>query len=182
MPLTPEQRKLAEENRWLVYKVIKERVINPNGIGIFTYEDLFQIGCFGLCKASGTYNPDSQVQFRTYAYMIIRNEIFKQLEYATVRRKREQLLAPDDATFSSTDHFTMAARQTELETLLDKVESETTGVVSKGIAAIRMTAQGYSCKEIGEQFGGASANNVSAWISRARKYLQQIPAIAAMAP
>jgi len=182
MFLTAEQQKLAEENMALVGQVIKERVDNPNKIGIFTYKDLFQIGCVGLCKAAGNYDTAGKVAFSTYAYILIRNEIYKSLEYATVRRKREQILAPDDAAFSSEDHFSIAERATELGSTLDRLETETTGVLSKGIAALRLQAQGYSCKEIGRRFGGVSDNNVSAWIAKARKYLKNDSAIISMAP
>ena len=37
---------------------------------------------------------------------------------------------------------------------------------------IRLLAQGYTHREIGERMGGASANNVSAWVARARKFLR----------
>ena len=41
------------------------------GIGIHTYDDLFQIGCVGLCKAADTYKA-GKASFSTYAYMLIR--------------------------------------------------------------------------------------------------------------
>ena len=47
-----------------------------------------QIGCIGLCKAAQTDQPGYNVAFSTYAYRLIRNEIYTQLEYAT-RRGRE---------------------------------------------------------------------------------------------
>jgi DNA-binding CsgD family transcriptional regulator len=65
---------------------------------------------------------------------------------------------------------------------LDAAADNASGVTAKGIEAIRLQAQGYSCKEIGQLFGGAPDNHVSAWISRARKYLRQDPAIAAFVP
>lgn len=43
-----------------------------------------------------------------------------------------------------------------------------------------MLAQGYTHREIGERMGGFSANNVSAWVARARKYLKSKPEIAAL--
>lgn len=51
---------------------------------------------------------------------------------------------------------------------------ETSGVTAKGIRAIRLMADGYNSREIGEQMG-ASANNVTAWVSKARSYLKQRP-------
>lgn len=54
MTLNDVQRKQVEENMGLVGKVIKDRVHGMNGLGIYTYDDLFQIGCIGLCKAAAT--------------------------------------------------------------------------------------------------------------------------------
>jgi len=79
--LSNERDKLIEDNMPLVGQVIKDKVHNVQGIGIFTYEDLFQIGCIGLCKAADTYQP-GKWQFSTYAYLLVRNEIFDALDYA----------------------------------------------------------------------------------------------------
>ena len=181
MPLSTEQQKLAETNMGLVGQVITDCVHDPNQAGMFNYDDLFQIGCVGLCKAAETYDPDGRARFSTYAYMLIRNEIYKKLEYATLRRNREQIVDPDDIPNRNGDDFDFCERIAALDELLDAAAASVTGVTAKGIAAIRLQAEGYSCKEIGQRFGGVSANNVSAWISRARKHLRNDPAIAAMA-
>jgi DNA-directed RNA polymerase specialized sigma subunit len=122
MRLSNGERMLVEENMGLVGKVIKDKVRDITNIGIFTYDDLFQIGCIGLCKAAAAHMPDKG-RFSTYAYMLIHNEIFSALEYATLRKNRE----------------------------------------------------------IGERMGGVSANNVSAWVARARRFLRSDPAVAAFA-
>lgn len=62
----------------------------------------------------------------------------------------------------------------ELQNLLDTAESQTEGIIAKGIRALRMMADGYTSREIGEQME-TSANNVTAWISKARKYLKSNP-------
>ena len=72
MTLTPEQQRVVEQNMGLVGKVIQDKV---HGLGqgtAFAYEDLFQIGCIGLCKAAAT---DKGGCFSTYAYRVIWNEI-----------------------------------------------------------------------------------------------------------
>ena len=87
-PLTNEQQIKVEENMGLVGKVIQD-CVHTLGTGcIYDYDDLFQIGCIGLCKAAQTDQPGYNVAFSTYAYRLIRNEIYTQLEYAT-RRGRE---------------------------------------------------------------------------------------------
>lgn len=60
-----------------------------------------------------------------------------------------------------------------LTALLDEAERSAAGVTAKGIRALRLMADGYTAREIGEQMG-ASANNVTAWVSRARRYLREI--------
>ncbi len=50
MKLTAEQQRKAEENMGLVGKVIADKV-HGTYFGSYTREDLFQIGCIGLCKA-----------------------------------------------------------------------------------------------------------------------------------
>lgn len=169
---------LVEENLGLVIQVIKDLVRGVNQIGIFTYEDLIQIGRVGLCKAALSYNPP-KAKFGTYAYTVIRNEIFDALEYASVRRTHE---ASDDfETVMSTipvydDPF---EERIGLEALLNTLQSKTTGIISKGIRALRLNADGMSYKEIGELFG-VTANNVTAWASKARKYLSTNPEILAL--
>ncbi|MDR3239019.1 MAG: sigma-70 family RNA polymerase sigma factor [Clostridiales bacterium] len=182
MRLTTEQQRLAETNMGLVGKVIKDCVRSPNQVGIFTYDDLFQIGCLGLCDAARTFAPNRKAKFDTYAYILIRNRIFNQLEYATLRRNRETILEPNDMPEMSDGSYAAAECESELEKALALAEANAAGITAKGIKAIRLQAQGYSCKEIGAQFGGASANNVSAWIFRARKYLLKNPAIAVLSP
>lgn len=53
------------------------------------------------------------------------------------------------------------------------IKDKVHGVTAKGIRALRLMADGYTAREIGEQMG-ASANNVTAWVSRARRYLREI--------
>lgn len=53
---------------------------------------------------------------------------------------------------------------------LDRAEATATGTVAKGIRAIRLLAQGYTNREIGEEFQ-APANHVTAWVAKARKHL-----------
>jgi RNA polymerase sigma factor (sigma-70 family) len=173
-----DRNKLVEENMGLVGKVIKDRVRGVNGIGIYTYDDLYQIGCVGLCKAADAYVPGSGC-FSTFAYILIRNEIFDALEYATLRRSREAVTDPDELPFSAKAEPLGELRH-DLSRALDAAQAGASGVTAKGIAAIRLLAEGYTCREIGERMGGASANNVSAWVSKARRYLRARPDIAAL--
>ena len=86
MILTAEQREKVEQNIRLVQKVINDKVHGPYQLGIYTYDDIFQIGCIGLCKAAAT---DKGGTFSTYAYRLIWNEICDALIYSTRRQATE---------------------------------------------------------------------------------------------
>ena len=150
LPLNDEQRILVEENMGLVGKVIKDCLQNPSAQGCYTYDDLFQIGCIGLCKAAQTDRP-GRGAFSTYAYILIRNEIYNELERGT-RYAREvsscYLELEDDP------------RQEDYEQQLR----------CRGIRALRMMCDGYSCREISAHYD-TTPNNITAWMSKARKYL-----------
>ena len=54
---------------------------------------------------------------------------------------------------------------------LERGERAATGVVKKGIQAMRLRVNGYSTREIGARLG-APDNYVTAWEAKARKYLR----------
>lgn len=172
--LTEEQRMKVEENMGLVGQVIQDCVHTLGKGSMYDYNDLFQIGCIGLCKAAQTDRPGYAVAFSTYAYRLIRNEIYTQLEYAT-RRGREVATDPDEMPCVVLDDETPEQREACLSLLhlLDQAEAGATGVTAKGLQAIRLLIEGYSNREIGERFG-VPANHVTAWVTRARKYLKSI--------
>lgn len=62
-PLTKEQRIKVEENMGLVGKVIQDCVHTLGAGSMFDFDDLFQIGCLGLCKAAQTDKPGHTVAF-----------------------------------------------------------------------------------------------------------------------
>ena len=167
MKLTAEQQRKAEENMGLVGKVIADKV-HGTYFGRYTREDLFQIGCIGLCKAAAT---DKGGCFSTYAYRLIRNEIYTELERAT-RRGREVATDPAELPCTVLDDDTPEQREacSALLVRLERAEAGAAGVTAKGFQAIRMLMDGYTNREIGEMFG-VPANHVTAWVSRARKAL-----------
>ena len=61
-------------------------VIRRFGSSSENADDLFQIGCIGLCKAAAT---DKGGTFSTYAYRLIWNEICDALIYSTRRQAAE---------------------------------------------------------------------------------------------
>jgi len=169
------QRRIVEENIGLVDKVIKDWVHNIQGLGTYTYKDIYQIGYYALCKA--VIEERLSDGSSTYAYIMIRNTIFNSLKSATRKRKSEVSTDPsliNDPDDSSMDSVEM---KSDLYAALDDAEKNAKGVVKKGIQSMRLMALGYTSSEIGAEMN-VPANNVTEWISKSRKYLKSIPAIA----
>lgn len=166
MTLSQSQQRKVEENLGLVGKVIKDKVHDPGRNSIYSYDDLYQIGCIGLCKAAYS---DRGGCFSTYAYRIIWNEICTALIYANRRAARECEWNPELLCQEQTpDEYS------ELDMILDRLEAESSTAMAKGIRAVRLNAAGYSCAEIGTILG-ESTKCVTARISRTRKYLKSCP-------
>ncbi len=167
MALTIEQKKKVEENMGLVGKVIHERVHDINSMRFYTYDDLFQIGCIGLCKAAIT--DKGGYKFSTYAYRLIWHELCDNLIYTTKRAAKEPLesdIIPMQVSKEPED----IDLKLSLYELLDKAKKEASPSVAKGIDALVMMSNGKTAKEIGTLFN-APANHVTAWVSKARKFL-----------
>lgn len=197
MHLSNEQQRLIEDNLALVRKVISDKVHGAGSIGVFTYEDLYQIGCIGLCKAAYTdkyqyaYNRENaysgeETRFSTYAYRLIWNEICTMLGYAT-KARAESAVDPDDlSSLMGTDQTGIdddiadAEFRSALENVMNQAAESATGVTAKGIRALGYMAQGYTSTEIAGMMGGVSCHNVTAWVSRARKYLKANPELAGL--
>ena len=80
--LTEEQKLLVENNMALVNYIIRKRI----HIGQDDYEDLFQEGCYYLCKAALDFNPDLGFQFSTYAGSLIWGGISKYKKFNSFQR------------------------------------------------------------------------------------------------
>lgn len=174
MRLTEEQQRKVSENIRLVQKVINDKVHGPVQLGIYSYEDIFQIGCIGLCKAAAT---DKGGTFSTYAYRLIWNEICDALIYATRRQATETasdilpLVLEEPGTAEEDLQLEM-----DIRSALEAAGREAFGCVVKGIEAMVKMSRGYTSREIAEEHG-VSAKHVCAWISKARKYLKNRPEI-----
>lgn len=167
--MNAEDRKKVEENIGLVYKVISDKVHGTFQYGMYSREDLFQIGCIGLCKAVVS---DKGGCFSTYAYRLIWNEICDALISSTRKGKKETIVdvLPETRDFYDNDNQ-------DLQIVLQKILEKTLGMVPdstrKGIRALFLMEKGYTSREIGEQMG-VKANLVCAWVTKARKYLREL--------
>ncbi len=177
--MTREEKKKVEENLNLVHRVIHDKVHGKNQWGIYTYDDLFQIGCIGLCKAAIT---DKGGTFSTYAYRLIQNEIMNALACAT--RRQAEIAATDVVPYLTQEPAFEEEKTTELRVGLEQIFAsarlEAPPFIVKGVDAIILMSQGYSSREIGEKMG-VTANLVCAWVSKARKFLRNYPGVKAIA-
>ena len=174
MKLTPEQQRVVENNMGLVGKVIKDKVRGLDQLGCFTYDDLFQIGCIGLCKAAAT---DKGGCFSTYAYRIIWNEICDVLIQATKRSSREQLLERSDYQDQQSIEIADQLKRSEVKAILMEAIDVAPERIANGIRCLLLTEEGYSSKELGQLFCAEPAT-VRMWMTKARRYLQEQPGLA----
>ncbi|MGN0425430.1 MAG: sigma-70 family RNA polymerase sigma factor [Acetatifactor sp.] len=169
MTLTAEQQKKVEENLGLVGKVLKDKVHGLPQHGVYTYDDLFQIGCIGLCKAAAT---DKGGTFSTYAYRLIWNEICDALIKATRIAGREETMDMQSAIVSFHSERSTPSIDMNLSPILAKIEGQTDGMVAKGIRALRLSLAGYTSQEIGHMLN-AQPGAVRMWMTKARRHLQK---------
>lgn len=176
MILADDQKRKVEENIGLVSKVIRDKVHGPYQMGIYSREDLLQIGCIGLCKAAAT---DKGGCFSTYAYRLIWNEICDALVYSSRLWDRETMVeeVPEGNVITASKEMEL---KLDMESMLREVKRGVPNSTRKGIQALILMTQGYSSKEIGKDMG-ASANLVCAWVSKARKHLRARPEFEQMA-
>ena len=166
MTLNEEQKKKVEENMGLVGKVIKDKIHGAGQMGIYSYEDLMQIGYIGLCKAAYT---DKGGCFSTYAYRIIYNTLMDAI--TQINRQNSYETAADYLEgWNNEETYSNQHAYTELKYVLKELEKKAPKGIRKGIQALMLSAEGYSSAEIGKILQ-ASQNKVRVWINRARKYL-----------
>lgn len=167
MKLDKKQKLLVEDNINLVHKVINDKVKCMNLITAYTREDLFQIGCIGLCKAAAT---DKGGNFSTYAYRLIWNEICNAL-VKNSRKWNNEITTENLPEYYVFDDNSESENRLIIFNMIKDSEKKVPATIKKGIYAIILMEQGYTCGEIGKKYH-VSSGNVTAWITRARKYFR----------
>ena len=173
MNLTLQQKQVVEANMGLVGKVIKDKVHALANTGVYDYDDLYQIGCVGLCKAAATDKGTSA--FSTYAYRLIWNEICDALVKVTRIDRHESYFDPSDLTQVSRENLPVDALiSLELQVVMDQVKERAKGVTEKGIVCLQLSSEGLSSTEIAEMFFAEPAT-VRMWMTKARRFLRGQP-------
>lgn len=169
MVLSESCQRKVEGNIGLVHGVLHDKLHPPYQVGMYSYDDLFQIGCIGLCKAVAT---DRGGTFSTYAYRLIWNEICDAVIYAARRQAKESVC--DVTPFVAAEQEVseeLSVFHIDIEKALAAAKKEAPPSTAKGIDAICMMANGYTSREIGGEMD-ASDRLVCAWVSKARKFLK----------
>lgn len=87
--LDEKQRKLVEENMDVVNRVIRKYIhINQNIYGM-EYDDIYQVGAIGLCKAAFSYQNTQKASFSTYAFRVVLNTLY---DYLRNLHKKQELM------------------------------------------------------------------------------------------
>ena len=174
------------ENINLIHFVINRFLQNKENLNILcSQEDLFQVGSIGLFHAITSYNEKSGA-FSTYATNIIRNRIYNELR-DTADRTSDFSVSLDDEDTSYIEN-NVSLRYNYHETVEDKlfemsqkevmyaIADRYTGISKKGVLALQLMTEGYTCKTIAKIFN-TDDKTLTAWISRARSKLKKEPEI-----
>jgi RNA polymerase sigma factor for flagellar operon FliA len=77
----------AQEEKWILdhLPLVKHLVqkVMSHARGKAEYEDLISAGTVGLVKAAKSFDPNREVEFKTYAYIRIRGAIIDELRHAS---------------------------------------------------------------------------------------------------
>lgn len=172
MVLTDKQKQLVEENMGLVGKVLKDKLRQGSALGYWEREDLYQIGCVGLCKAAAT--DDGSCRFSTYAYRLVWNEICDALICGNRVAGKEFPYDPEAFEDSCYDSTAASTTRIDLNQSLLDISDKASHSLRAGIVVLRMMAEGYSSADIGRMMN-LRPNAVRTLASRARKLLKGTP-------
>lgn len=175
MQMTDSQRWLVEENVGLVGLAIR-RVLRFYPAAIDA-DDLYQIGCVGLCKAAMGYEADSGFCFSTYAVRVITNDMRMAIrnEYAQCRdiRKKDSL---DRSITNGHKEVTLGESipskddtqtQTETRMILEDIRR----LEGRDQTIARMLLDGAKQREIAQTLG-VTQGQASKLVAKLRKRLQ----------
>lgn len=174
--LNEEQKRMVEENLKIIDCVIWKCIFFNNRVCGMEYDDIYQVGAVGMCKAALHYRPCSNAVFSTYAFRVIRNTIFDYLRSLNAKQEAFQkfISETDDYIDQLQDEEALTNELYEKEVMqaLRETKGRYSGTARKGIEAIEMKMQGYSGKDIAAMYS-VKTNYITACIFRAQKYLKK---------
>lgn len=134
---------LVEENLGLVHACANK--FRSKGA---EYDDLFQAGCVGLCKAAANFDPDRGFAFSTYAVPVILGEIRRIFrDGGTVKVSRSLKEKARTALKAKQELETELSREPTISELAKKLQvevSEAAELLTVSMPVISLTAQDES--------------------------------------
>ena len=179
-----DQHQLIEASLPLVgWTVRRYFTCKENVVGL-SYDDLFQEGCVGLCKAASDYDR-TQGQFHTFAVSVIRNHLIDYCRYLTADMRNGLTCSLEEMAENGWDGSgaglrAQKAMDAESELLSDLCTSgflETRkrrydGSARLGVEALELKVLGgYGVTDIAKRYE-AKPNLVGAWMTRAIKRIR----------
>ena len=182
IPLDERQRALAEESLPLVRWTIQQYIACNEGVVGLGFEDLCQEGAVALCRAAVSYR-EGGVSFKTYAITVIRNYLIDYCRGVAKSVSEQMPISnelsddtsapqadlPDSASNFEEEHI---GRLWTLE-LLEKRKAVYSGVAKQGVEALELKIlKDYGPTDIAQLYH-TEPKLVGAWISKAKKRIQQ---------
>ena len=176
------QRVLVEENLTLVGQIIARHIRYNEDICGMGYDDLYQEGCWALCRAAVTYDQAGRgTPFSAYARPVIRNHLLDHCRRVLCQRKHLPTVAldvsvsedipPPEDWFRDTNGQEVWDAQILADQLLEHGKCTCTGVARLGVEALALKVKGYTGADIARIYH-TKPNHVGAWISRAAEKLR----------
>ena len=99
-------RVLWERNKGLISKIAKRYTSIINERGDCDFDDLMQVGFFGIHRAADEYSPERGAKFSTFAVFFIKREMRRTLGILTSKRDASLYADPLDAPLYGDGHNT----------------------------------------------------------------------------
>ena len=182
MHMNEEQRALVEQNLSLVGQTIARHIRYNEDICGMGYDDLYQEGCWALCRAAMAYDQAGRgTPFSAFARPVVRNHLLDHCR--RVLSKWEHLptvaldvpvsedIPPPEYWLQEVNGQEVWDAQILVDQLLEHGRRTCSGVARLGVEALALKVKGYTGADIARMYH-TKPNHVGAWISRAAAKLR----------
>lgn len=165
--MTNDEKQLAEQYLHLVPQMVSALTRSYSNLSIDETEELTQAGYLALCRSA--MNCRSDRPFAPYAKAAIRHAIY---DYWRDYRRRSQHFCSLDAMLEKKSEAETYTQSGECSKFWHLPEEQNSGILKKGLIALRMQQQGYKSTDLAKVYG-VPPNHIRAWQSKARKLLKE---------
>lgn len=178
--LNQEQCKMVNDNLDIVSVILRNCIHTNQSVRGLEWDDLYQSGCIGLCKAAVAFN--GSCSFKTFAAAVVKNELLNICRKLQVQwRKMPEVslfdtLSGDESSMlfdvlAAPDETADKNAEAAIKYEFSEIKKNHSGIVLKGIQALELRYKGYSGADIAALYH-VEAKHVFAWISKAKKRLE----------